>query len=55
MFERLAIDIMRDFSIQAACKHLRLSWDEAPTLAAVVGCKPLSGSAGHILTEVVER
>ena len=28
LFERLAIDLLRDCSIQAARKHLRLSWDE---------------------------
>jgi transposase len=29
LFERLAIDLMRDCSVSAAAKHLRLSWDEA--------------------------
>lgn len=28
MFERLAIDLLRDCSVEAARKHLRLSWDE---------------------------
>ena len=28
LFERLAIDLLRDCSISAAAKHLRLSWDE---------------------------
>jgi transposase len=28
LFERLAIDLLRDCSIQAASNHLRLSWDE---------------------------
>lgn len=28
LFERLAIDLMRDCSIKAASKYLRLSWDE---------------------------
>lgn len=34
MFERLAIDLMRDCSITAACKHLRLSWDEGDHIKA---------------------
>src|SRR3972149_10071549 len=32
MFERLSIDLMHDCSIQAARKHLRLSWDECDKL-----------------------
>lgn len=28
LFERLAIDLLRDCSVSAAAKHLRLSWDE---------------------------
>ena len=34
MFERLAIDLMRDCSIEAARKHLRLSWDECDHIKA---------------------
>lgn len=34
MFERLAIDLMRDCSIKAASKHLRLSWDECDHIKA---------------------
>ncbi len=29
LFERLAIDLLRDCSVKSAGKHLRLSWDEA--------------------------
>jgi transposase len=28
-FERLAIDLLQECSISAACEHLRISWDEA--------------------------
>jgi transposase len=34
MFERLAIDVMRHCSIEAARKYLRLSWDEADGIKA---------------------
>jgi len=34
MFERLAIDMMRDCSIKAASKYLRLSWDETDHIKA---------------------
>lgn len=34
LFERLAIDLMRDCSIKAAAKHLRLSWDECDHIKA---------------------
>jgi transposase len=34
LFERLAIDVMRDCSISAASKYLRLSWDEADHIKA---------------------
>jgi len=34
MFERLSIDVMHDCSIQAARKHLRLSWDECDHIKA---------------------
>lgn len=34
LFERLAIDVMRDCSIAAASKYLRLSWDEADHIKA---------------------
>jgi transposase len=29
LFERLAIDLLRECSTAAACQHLRISWDEA--------------------------
>ena len=29
LFERLAIDLLRDCSVKAAAKHLRLSWEES--------------------------
>lgn len=32
LFERLAIDLMRDCSIKAASKYLRLSWDKADNI-----------------------
>lgn len=34
MFERLAIDLLRDCSIKAACNHLRMSWDECDHIKA---------------------
>jgi len=34
LFERLAIDLMRDCSIKAASKHLRLTWDECDHIKA---------------------
>lgn len=34
LFERLAIDLMRDCSIKAASQHLRLSWDECDHIKA---------------------
>lgn len=34
LFERLAIDLLRDCSITAASKHLRLSWDECDHIKA---------------------
>lgn len=34
MFERLAIDMMKDCSIATASKHLRLSWDETDHVKA---------------------
>lgn len=34
LFERLAIDLLRDCSIRAAARHLRLSWDECDHIKA---------------------
>ena len=34
LFERLAIDVMRECSVKAACEILRMSWDEADGIKA---------------------
>lgn len=34
LFERFAIDALREMSISAACRLLRISWDEADTIIA---------------------